>query len=1043
MKEPLNYFRKYKNPLLFLMIVVLLLGIYSYSRMYTSLFPEMTFPKITLIADNGQQPVDRMMVTVTKPIESALKRVKGVSLVRSSTSRGSCVVSAYFDWDVDIYNTKTLVESRINEIKNFLPPNTTIQVEAMNQSIFPVYGLTLESDKANLVELRNAGLFIVRPAYSQVEGISNVVVRGGKTKQYVVTPDIAKMTFLQVTPDDISAAVEDNNFVESNGMMSNYHRLYLTLTDTRLKNIDDLKNIIVKYLHNRVIRLKDVALVELDEELEFIKINANGHEAIIIDLVKQEGVNLLDFARKVTAKTSEIQKLLPAGMVLKPYYNQAAFVGDSIHSVIKSILEGLFLAVFVTFIFLKSFRAGIKLVLIIPVIFALTISMLYLAGLTLNVMSLGAIAASIGLVIDDAIVIIEQLYRGHEEAPHKDKFTIVRENIKFLFPSMVGSSLSTIAIFFPFALMTGIAGSFFKELALTMEITLACSFLATWIGIPVLHLLISDYKHTTRDNSGPSPSGTGSGEKKSLRWLFWFFDKPYYAVMLCIFLILSSIWLSGKIETGFLPKLDEGTIVLDYYSPPGTSLEETDRLLQEMEKIILEHPDVESYSRRLGIRMAFRTLPANYGDYLIQLKTSRTQSTEEVIDQLRKKIQANVPVMNVSFGQRIADLLGDLMSTSAPVEVKVFGDNQARLEQLAGQIGISMSEIEGVEDIQNGLVNAGPSIVFIPDQKKLLENGLSLKDFQNQLSIIIGGISLGSNALYVNVSPQQTSMGGLQVGEVQEGEQMIKILMRYRRFQDNNIEDVMKQPVFMKDGTVKPLNLFCKYEIIPGEIELKREDLKSVIILEARLNNKELGTAIREIQDKIKKDIHLPVGYNITYGGQYSEQQQSFRELGLILATVILLVFFILIFLYKDFRISLLIIFISVLGMSGSLWALYITGTPLNVGSYTGIIMIVGIIAENSIFTVQQFMWELKKSGIAGRAINYAISTRIRPKLMTAISAILALTPLALGIGLGAQMQQPLAIAVIGGFTMAIPMLLFVLPSFLKFIYRKVADSEK
>lgn len=267
--------------------------------------------------------------------------------------------------------------------------------------------------------------------------------------------------------------------------------------------------------------------------------------------------------------------------------------------------------------------------------------------------------------------------------------------------------------------------------------------------------------------------------------------------------------------------------------------------------------------------------------------------------------------------------------------------------------------------------------------------------------------------------------------------------MRYRRFQDNNIEDVMKQPVFMKDGTVKPLNLFCKYEIIPGEIELKREDLKSVIILEARLNNKELGTAIREIQDKIKKDIHLPVGYNITYGGQYSEQQQSFRELGLILATVILLVFFILIFLYKDFRISLLIIFISVLGMSGSLWALYITGTPLNVGSYTGIIMIVGIIAENSIFTVQQFMWELKKSGIAGRAINYAISTRIRPKLMTAISAILALTPLALGIGLGAQMQQPLAIAVIGGFTMAIPMLLFVLPSFLKFIYRKVADSEK
>jgi len=1037
MKVPVNYYQIYKKPLLFVIVVIIMWGALSYTQMYTSLFPEMTFPKITLIADNGQQPVDRMMVTVTKPIESAIKRVKGVTLVRSSTSRGSCVVSAYFDWDVDIYSTKTLVESRINEIKNFLPPNTTIQVEAMNQSIFPVYGLTLESNESNPVELRKAGLFIVRPGYSQVEGISNVVVRGGKSKQYVVTPDVARMTALQITPDDISEAIAKNNFVESNGQMANYRRLYLTITDTRLGGIEDLSEIIVKYRNDRIIQLKDLAKIDLDEELEFVKINANGHEAVTIDLVKQEGINLIDFAKNVTAKTSEIQKQLPQGMILKPYYNQAAFVGDSINSVIKSILEGLFLAVFVTFIFLRSFKAGIKLVLIIPVIFALSISMIHLAGLTLNVMSLGAIAASIGLVIDDAIVIIEQLYRGHEEAPEKDKYTIVRENMKFLFPSMVGSSLSTIGIFFPFALMTGIAGAFFKELAVTMEITLACSFFVTWLGVPTLHLFISDYKHDQKGSLPLSRPDNNKGEKRGLKWLFWFFDKPFFAIVFCLALILSSVWLAGKLETGFLPKLDEGTIVLDYYSPPGTSLEETDRLLQEMEKIILEHPDVESYSRRLGIRMAFRTLPGNYGDYLIQLKTSRKQKTEEVIDQLRKKIQANVPVMNIGFGQRIADLLGDLMSTSAPIEVKIFGDNQKRLENLAAQVGKSMAKIEGVEDIQNGLVNAGPSIVFIPDHKKLLENNLTLTDFQKQLSMIIGGIPLGSNSLDVNVSPQQTALGGLQVGEVQDGEQMIKILMRYTKFQDNNIDDVMKQPLFLTDGRVKPLNLFCRYEIIQGEIELKREDLKSVIILEARLNGKELGTAISQIQKQIKQDLLLPQGYNISYGGQYSEQQQSFRELQLILLTVILLVFFILIFLYKDFKISLLVIFISILGMSGSLWALFITGTPLNVGSYTGIIMIVGIIAENSIFTIQQFLWELKKSGSAGHAINYAISTRIRPKLMTAVSAILALTPLALGIGLGAQMQQPLAIAVIGGFVMAMPMLLFVLPAFLKLIYRR------
>lgn len=1035
--ESKNFFQQFQKPLLFLMGVILLWGIYSYTRMYTSLFPEVTFPKITLIADNGQQPVDRMMVTVTKPLESALKRVKGVTVVRSSTSRGSCVISAYFNWDVDIYNTKTQVESRINEIKNFLPANTTIQVEAMNQSIFPVYGLTLESETANLVELRKAGMFIARPGYSQVDGISNVVVRGGKTKEYVVTPDIEKMTALKMTNQNIKDAIADNNFVESNGQMDNYRRLYLALTDTRVENMEDLGEIIVKYQNDRVIKLKDIAQISLDEELEFTKINANGHEAVLVDLVKQEGVNLIDFAKNVTAKTAEIQKLLPAGMVIKPYYNQAAFVSDSIDSVVRSIIEGLLLAVFVTFISLKSFKAGIKLVLIIPVIFAASIGTLKLFGITLNVMSLGAIAASIGLVIDDAIVIIEQIYRGHEEAPDKNKYQVVKDNIRFLFPSMVGSSLSTIGIFLPFALMTGVAGSFFKELALTMEITLTCSFFVTWLGIPALHLITGDKKFNPSEKKELKAEAGHEGERHGLQWLFWFFDKPWFAAGLCVFLLGSSVWLTGQIETGFLPKLDEGTIVLDYYSPSGTSLEETDALLQKVEKIILEHPDVDSYSRRLGLRMAFRTLPANYGDYLIQLKTSRKQTTEAVIDQLRNKIEANVPVLKVGFGQRIADLLGDLMNTSAPIEVKIFGDSQQRLEQLAKQVGQSMAKVDGVVDIENGLVNAGPSIVFLPDQKKLLENNLNLTDFREQLSTIVNGITLGINMLNVNISPQQSSLGGLQVGEIQEGEQMLKIRMRYNKFLDNNIDDVMKQPLFMKDGTIKPLSLFCTYKVIPGEIELKREDLKSDIVLEARLNGKELGTAIKEIQEQIKADVGLPQGYSIAYGGQYSEQQQSFKELMFILVSATLLVFLIIIFLYKDFKISLLVIFISVLGMSGSLWALYLTGTPLNVGSYTGIIMIVGIIAENAIFTVQQFMWELKKTHSAEHAINFAISTRIRPKLMTAISAILALTPLALGVGLGAQMQQPLAIAVIGGFVMAMPMLLFVFPAFLKLIYKK------
>ncbi len=388
---------------------------------------------------------------------------------------------------------------------------------------------------------------------------------------------------------------------------------------------------------------------------------------------------MLDFAKDADEKAKEIEKLLPKGYHLKPYYNQSAFVGDSIHSVTKTIYEGLFLALVVMILFLRSWRASLVVLFTIPVTLGFTILVLYLFGITINIMSLGAIAASIGLIIDDAIVIIEQIYRTHEDYPEKGKATVVKEAIRDLFPAMVGSSLATIVIHFPFSLMSGLAGSFFKELSDTMQITMIVSFLVTWLLLPVLHLLIG-YKASLKPHHHEKDESINK-----LSWLTWFFNKPI--ITLCFILLLGgSAWFaSTKLETGFLPALDEGTIVLDYYSPAGTSLEETDRLCREMEKIILANPEVETYSRRTGIRMAFATVPPNFGDYSIQLKKERSNSTEEVISELRSKIEASVPVMNVSFGQRIADLLGDLMSTPEPIEIKIFGDNYSILQEKAAE----------------------------------------------------------------------------------------------------------------------------------------------------------------------------------------------------------------------------------------------------------------------------------------------------------------------------------------------------------------------
>lgn len=1029
----------YLRPILFVGLLLLLGGIWSYTQMQTNLFPEVLFPRITVIADAGQQPVDRMMITVTKPLESAVKKVQGVSVVKSSTSRGSCVVDVYFRWGMDIYALKTQLESRIGEIKNYLPDGTVISTEAMNQSLFPVYGFTLESKTHSRIELRDVGNLIVRPMFSQVDGISNVVVRGGKAKEFVVEPNTDKMIALGITPAQIKAAFDETNFVLGNGNVAAYNRLYLTLTDTRLDDIEDIRQVVIRNDGKRIIRLGDIAAVEIQEQQEFLKINADGNDAVLVDLVKQPGVNLLDFAKSVETKANEIRRQLPSGYELKPYYNQSAFVGDSIHSVLKTIYEGLLLAIIVMVLFLRSWRASLAVMLTIPVTVAFSILLCYLAGITINVMSLGAMAASVGLIIDDAIVIIEQIYREHEERSGADRFTVVRHAVRNLFPAMVASSLSTIVIHFPFRLMSGLAGSFFKELSDTMQLTLVASFLVTWLLLPALHLIIG-YKEQLRPKRMDSKTLEENSIQK-VHFLTVIYRKPIVAFLFVLLLALSGWFASSRLSSGFLPDLDEGTIVLDYHSPAGTDIEETDRLCRQMERIIMAHPDVQTYSRRTALGMSFKTRPSNFGDYLIQLKTDRTKSTPEVISELRRELSAAVPLMTIDFGQRISDLLGDLMSTPKPIEVKIFGDDYNTLQRLAKNAEEIMQSVSGIVDIDNGLVPAGASLVFIPDQDKLSLFGITLTDFQQQLTAYMGGIPLCQPANVIEPNPAQAAMtGGLQIGSVQEGEQMRRILLRFTNFDDNSPELLKQQPIFLPDGSTRPLDFFCEIRVIPGEIEQRREDLKSDITLTARLENRDLGSAVADLQQALENKLALPVGYSISYGGAYSEQQQSFRELTMILLLAVLLVFAVLMFLFREWLISLAILFVSVMGICGCLLALWLTGIPLNVSSYTGIIMVVGIIAENAIFTVWQYRMNRNRGGDVAESVDYAIALRIRPKLMTALGAVLALMPLALGVGLGVQMQQPLAVAVIGGFAVGLPLLLVVLPCIMLLIYKKNGD---
>ncbi|MGE5313087.1 MAG: efflux RND transporter permease subunit [Acidobacteriota bacterium] len=996
-----QFYLSYKSPIATLLLFLVIGGVYALIHIQTSLFPDITFPKIKIIAETGRQPADKMMVTVTIPLEAAVKSVQNLKLLRSTTSRGSCEISAFLDWNSDVDLGKQRIESQINAIKQDLPSGTTITVEKMNPSILPVMGYSLEGNGASPTELRQIAEYTVKPQLSRIEGVSDVAVIGGKTKEYQIRLDPEKMSALNLTPQSVSAALRQSNFIASNGYVSDYNRLYLSITDAAVKTREDLENLIIKNPSQRAIQIKEIADVEIAEKKEYVKINANGKDVPLLAVLKQPEANLINVASEVESRVNAINRLLPKGVELKPYYNQADFVTTAIRSLRDVLWIGLLLAIVVTVLFLRSIKASSVVLLTIPLTLSLTVLVLYAAGYTLNVMTIGAIAAAIGLIIDDAIVVVEQIHRTHEEHPGEGSSRLVSAAIAYLFPAMVGSSLSTIVIFFPFVFMSGVAGAYFKVMTNTMIITLVCSFVVTWIGLPVVYLVFSRRRHEIRS----SPK-----DVTRRRWVEFFIKRPLIAGVFSLVLALSALVILPRLPSGFLPDMDEGSLVLDFDSPPGTSLEESDRMLQKVDAILNNVPEIESYSRRLGTQMGFFITEPSRGDYLIQLKKSRQKSTMEVADIIRGQIESGVPALKIDFGQVIGDMLGDLMSSTQPIEVKIFGDRQETLKPIAADVAHTVEGVEGTADVFNGITIAGPEMIVEPDMTKLAQYNLSPTDLQYEV---------------------QNKIEGNLVGTVLENNRLIDIRLMESTSGPSSIDGLKNQRIILPDGKSTMLSELARITLLKGVAEIERENLKPMIAVTGRLNNRDLGSTLKDIQQNIASRIVLPPGTSIEYGGAYSEQQQAFNELLLILLTSCFLVFIVILVLFKEVQVSLLVIGIAILGTAGSLLALYLTGTPLNVGSYTGMIMIVGIIGENSVFTYLQFKVKREKSG-RDESIVYAISTRLRPKLMTALGAIVALFPLALGIGTGAQMHQPLAIAIIGGLIAALPLLLVVLPSFLR-----------
>jgi cobalt-zinc-cadmium resistance protein CzcA len=974
--------------------------------MKVELLPNVTFPKIKIIADNGEQPVEAMFIGVTQPLEEAIKKSENLHLIQSKTSRGSCEISAFFNWNADIDLARQQIEAGISEVRPELPPELRIEVEKMNPSILPVAGFSLEGNLSP-VELKKIAKYTVKPYLEQITGIRQVSVTGGRNKEYQVVLDVPKMSLLGITPSALYDVLSKTNTIGSGGYVNDNNRLYLTLTDASVHNLEQLENTIISSSTTGIILLKDIARVQIEGQLEYLKIKANGKDVPLVAILKQPETNLSDINIQLRERVKELNKnMLPKGVVLRSYYNQSDFVDNAINSIRDVLWIGLLLAMMVTIIFLRSLKSSLIILITVPVSLLLTVIIMLGFGYNFNIMTLGAIAAAIGLVIDDAVVVVEQIHRTHEEHPDATYGTIIPGAIKYLLPAMIGSSLSTLIIFIPFRIMTGVAGAYFNIMARTMMITLASSFFVSWLLLPVFYFLL--FANVREKNLRPV-----SVHKKS--WVLFFVKHPWLSIGFTAILILTMLFIFPGLPSGFLPEMDEGAIVLDFDSPPGTSLEDTEDMLLQVDKIIEHTPEVESFSRRTGTELGFFITEPSRGDYLIKLKKKRNKTTQEVIDTIRVQTERKLPALKVDFGQLIGDMLGDLMSSVQPIEIKLFGNDEKIIRRYSKLIASEVEKVPGTADVFNGIVIAGPYISIHPKYATLKRFGMTADDLHLQI---------------------QAQVGGLLATTVQEGLQFCDVRMVYPGREKTGFDKLKQSQIFLPDGSLVPLSRFADIEISKGVAEINRENLKKVGYITARLNNRDLGSTLADIQKVIKQNIHLPDGLAIQYGGAYKEQQQAFRELLLILILAVMLVFTLLLFLYRKIKVALLLIFLIMLAPAGSAFLLYLFNIPLNVGSYIGIIMIIGIVGEASIFTYLQYTEERKKGEGVIEAIVFSISIRLRPKLMTAFSAIVALLPLALGLGTGAKMHQSLAISVIGGLIIALPVLLIVLPSFLKIIER-------
>jgi CzcA family heavy metal efflux pump len=1001
---------RYRGPILFFLIVVGLAGIYASEHVPISVFPETDFPRVVIGIDNGVMPVEQMQVTITKPIEDAVNSVPGLATVRSITSRGSAEVSLFFDWNVDMYRTLQLVDAAISRARQTLPNTATLTTNRLTFATFPILGYSLTSDRLSQTQLWELATYQLKPPLNRVTGVSTITVQGGKVPEFHIVPNMAKMQTAGVTILDLVNSIQASNIIDSPGLYEANHQLILGLVGAQAHDADQLGNLVVKVTTNGTpVRVADVATVQDGVFPVYATVTADGAAAVLLNVTRQQSSNTVAVADAVADKVRQLRKALPAGVRLEPYYDQSELVRESIRSVRDAILIGLLLACVILFLFLGDWTSSLVAGLVIPVTVAITILFLWAIGASFNLMTLGGLAAAIGLVIDDAIVVVENIVAHRDRGQSRVHAT--RLALREIAVPLVGSTITPVVVFLPLVSVTGVTGSFFRALAITMTAALLTSLLLAVTWTPALSLLFLR-KQRIR------PEGThdehGRVMRKILQWHEWglgqALSRPFILSGICLIVAVGSFFSYRLLGSDLLPEMDEGGFILDYIMPAGSSLSETNRVLQHVDRLLHAMPEVESTSRRTGLQMGLAAVTeANTGDVTVKLKKTRDRGIDEVIADARNQIRKSEPALDIEFTQVLQDMIGDLSNAPEPIQIKLFATDSTLLAELGPRVADAIGKVAGVVDVQNGIDNtiSGPATNFQIDPIVAGRMGFTPTEIAEDATSILDGVTT-SDPVIANGRPYTVRV---RLGEETRGSL-----------------DAIQNTVFNSStGKLATLGSLARVTQLPPQNEIKRENLEQLITVTARLEGSDLGTAIAKIQRTVSA-MHLPSNVRVEYGGTYQEQQQSFRELLRVLILSLALVFGVLLAEFRNFSAPIAILTSSVLSIAGVVFALLITRTTFNVASFMGLIMVIGIVAKNGILLLDADE-RYRGEGMPARdAMIHAGQRRLRPIVMTASAAICGMLPLAFALGSGSQMLQPLAIAVIGGLVISIVLSLIVTP---------------